>query len=321
MTHAVKTVWERTVSYFYCGGEKMKSNIRPLRIGKIQSPMMPSPQEQVSAGSGPRMMPHKPFALGKHVTIECYDCDIRTLNDAVFLEQICLETVRQSGATVMSSHFHNYAPQGVSGVIIISESHFTAHTWPEYKYAACDFFSCSESIQVQKAVDSLKRYLATDQVFVSADMARGIIGEEGIERHTSVIQESERTYSYSWKKKFNQSKAWGILTSIDVADCDPKRIRDDSFITAYVHKICRRIGMKRFGDTMIVNFGKNKRIAGFSMTQLIESSLISGHFANSSNRAYIDIFSCEFYEPRDAAEFTLQEFCGSHYRMQVALRL
>jgi S-adenosylmethionine decarboxylase len=78
--------------------------------------------------------------------------------------------------------------------------------------------------------------------------------------------------------------------------------------------------MKKFGDCVTVHFGENEKVAGFSMTQFIESSLISGHFANKTNTAYLDIFSCKFYEPRDAAEFSVEFFKGAHYKMQVALR-
>jgi S-adenosylmethionine decarboxylase len=262
----------------------------------------------------------RPFALGKHVTIECYNCDPEVLNDSARLEQVCIETVRQSGATILSSHFHYYTPQGISGVIIISESHFTIHTWPEHKYAACDFFSCSDSIDIQKALDCLKKQLNTAEIGISADMARGVVENNRVERHISEIGNQDHDFVYSWKKKFELSNAWGILTSVDIADCDPQKIRDSAFITTYVHKLCDFIGMRRFGDTVVVNFGEDMRVAGFSMTQLIESSLISGHFANQTNRAYIDIFSCKFYEPRYVAEFSLKMFGGTNYVMQVALR-
>jgi len=262
----------------------------------------------------------RPFALGKHVTIECYNCDSTVLNDSARLEQVCIETVRQSGATILSSHFHYYTPQGISGVIIISESHFTIHTWPEHNYAACDFFSCSDTIDIQKALDCLKKHLKTNEISISADMARGIVENNRVERHIAETRSSDQEFVYSWRKKFETSNAWGILTSVDIADCDPQKIRDSDFITTYVHKLCDYIGMRRFGDTVVVNFGEDMRVAGFSMTQLIESSLISGHFANQTNRAYIDIFSCKFYEPRDVAEFSLKMFNGSNYVMQVALR-
>ncbi|MBN1850064.1 MAG: adenosylmethionine decarboxylase [Deltaproteobacteria bacterium] len=288
-----------------------------------------SEKERRDASSGQHAVPNglvslntaaRPRALGKHVTIECYNCDSQVLNDSARLEQVCIETVRQSGATILSSHFHYYTPQGISGVIIISESHFTIHTWPEHKYAACDFFSCSDTIDIQKALDSLKRHLKTPEIGISADMARGIVDNNRIERYITETDNTDQGFVYSWKKKFELSKAWGILTSVDIADCDPKKIRDGAFITAYVHQLCDHIGMRRFGDTVVVNFGEDERVAGFSMTQLIESSLVSGHFANQTNRAYIDIFSCKFYEPRDAAEFSLKMFSGSNYVMQVALR-
>jgi S-adenosylmethionine/arginine decarboxylase-like enzyme len=78
--------------------------------------------------------------------------------------------------------------------------------------------------------------------------------------------------------------------------------------------------MKRYGDTQVVNFGEEERVAGFSMTQLIETSLISGHFANQSNAAYIDIFSCKYYDPQVAADFTQQYFQAKDITIHYILR-
>jgi S-adenosylmethionine/arginine decarboxylase-like enzyme len=87
-----------------------------------------------------------------------------------------------------------------------------------------------------------------------------------------------------------EGKAWGLSTSVDLQDCHPDTIRDPNHIRAYVVALCELIGMKRYGDCQIVHFGDG-RVAGYSMVQLIETSLISGHFANDTNRAYLDIFS------------------------------
>ena len=260
------------------------------------------------------------LALGKHVTIECYDCDEHLLNAAGRLEHACQRVVRGSGATIVSSHFKRFEPQGISGVIIISESHFTIHSWPEHRYAAVDFFTCGCSVDMARAVEGLKEEFGTDGVMVSADMTRGILGNNGVERHVPVCENSNHVFTLSWKDRFEETQAWGLLTSIDVHHCDPDKIRSADHIRWYVRELCERIEMKRFQDTVVVNFGEDERVAGFSMTQLIETSLISGHFANQSNRAYIDIFSCKYYEPREAAEFTLEAFGGRHYQMQVALR-
>ena len=79
-------------------------------------------------------------------------------------------------------------------------------------------------------------------------------------------------------------KAWGICTSVDLHDCIPERIRDPKQIEDYVVQLCELIEMKRYGACQIVNFGEG-RVAGYSMVQLIETSLISGHFANDTNSA------------------------------------
>ncbi len=260
------------------------------------------------------------IALGKHMTIEIYECDKHLINDVEKLEASCLKVIKDSGATVVSQNFQRFEPQGISGFVVISESHFSIHTWPEHSYAAVDFFTCGASIDFEKAIESMKEVFKTDLVIVSADLARGIVGNNGVEKHIPVFETNNHIYSYSWKEKFQKSQAWGLLSSVDIYNCNTDKIRDDNFIKNYVTDLCDHIEMKKFGETVVVNFGEDERVSGFSMTQLIETSLISGHFANKSNTAYIDIFSCKFYEPRQAAEFTMNYFSGEHYQLQVSLR-
>ncbi|MCG6162196.1 S-adenosylmethionine decarboxylase, partial [Leptospira bandrabouensis] len=76
--------------------------------------------------------------------------------------------------------------------------------------------------------------------------------------------------------------AWGLLTSIDLESCDPVLIRDADAIKRYVVELCDLIEMKRFGETVVVHFGEDERVAGYSMFQLIETSCISAHFANAT---------------------------------------
>jgi len=105
-------------------------------------------------------------------------------------------------------------------------------------------------------------------------------------------------------------KYWGKATSVDLYNCKPETIRDRDAISESVKKLCELIEMRRFGETKIVMFGDDPRVTGYSMTQLIETSLISGHFAEQSNAAYIDIFSCKDYDENQAADF-LQDFYGA----------
>jgi S-adenosylmethionine decarboxylase len=113
--------------------------------------------------------------LGRHLIIEVYEADKSTINNPAELEKIFLEAARLANATVLSSHFHTYHPQGVSGVIIISESHFTVHTWPEYGYAAIDIFYCDDKVSVENAVQHLAAELGTEKIFITADLKRGIL--------------------------------------------------------------------------------------------------------------------------------------------------
>ncbi|MBL7101058.1 MAG: S-adenosylmethionine decarboxylase [Nanoarchaeota archaeon] len=122
------------------------------------------------------------------------------------------------------------------------------------------------------------------------------------------------------EERFERENVWGMLTSIDLHSCDPATIRDAEKIKDYVDILCKRIKMRKYGDTVVVNFGEDERVAGFSMTQLIETSLISGHFANQSNNVFIDIFSCRYYDPREAAEFTKEFFKARDYNINVILR-
>jgi S-adenosylmethionine/arginine decarboxylase-like enzyme len=113
--------------------------------------------------------------------------------------------------------------------------------------------------------------------------------------------------------------AWGMSTSVDLQNCDPDAIRSREHIRDYVVRLCELIEMRRFGECQIVHFGEG-RVAGFSMLQLIETSLISGHFANDSNRAYLDIFSCKPYDPAVVEQFSREFFAASASIVHTTLR-
>jgi len=118
-----------------------------------------------------------------------------------------------------------------------------------------------------------------------------------------------------------RQEAWGVASSIDIYNCDPETIRDADRIRQFVVELCELIEMKRYGDTVVVHFGEDERVAGFSMTQLIETSLISAHFANQTNTTYLDVFSCKPYDPDVVEEFARRFFGGSHAITHVNLRL
>ena len=95
-------------------------------------------------------------SLGRHLIAELYDCDEEILNNVSEIEYQMTKAAIECGATIVTSIFHRFLPHGVSGAIIISESHLAIHTWPEYKYASLDIYTCGESVDPWVAFNYLK---------------------------------------------------------------------------------------------------------------------------------------------------------------------
>ncbi|MHA1673755.1 MAG: adenosylmethionine decarboxylase [Promethearchaeota archaeon] len=112
-------------------------------------------------------------ALGFHYLLEFYECDSDILKNAEFLENIMQKAVQKSGAVEIGRAFHRFSPQGVSGVILISESHFSIHTWPEYGYAALDLFTCSKDTKISDAYHFLATELQSQRHNIT-EIRRGI---------------------------------------------------------------------------------------------------------------------------------------------------
>jgi len=95
-------------------------------------------------------------SLGSHVLIELFGCDKSSLELEKSVGKAMRDAADESKATVVAESFHEFKPWGVSGAVIIQESHYTIHTWPEHGYAAVDLFYCGGTIHVDKAVDVLR---------------------------------------------------------------------------------------------------------------------------------------------------------------------
>jgi S-adenosylmethionine decarboxylase len=113
---------------------------------------------------------------------------------------------------------------------------------------------------------------------------------------------------------------WGLSSCIDLYECDLKLMQDAQAIREFVKILCKRIKVRRYGETQVVFFGDEPRIQGFSMTQLIETSLVSAHFADASRAIYLDVFSCAPYDPEDAARFAADFFKAGRYQLKVINR-
>lgn len=259
------------------------------------------------------------YALGRQLTLEFYDCSPSLLASAEVMEKIFLQAAKESGATIISSNFHGFEPQGVSGVVIIAESHFTVHAWPEHDYAAVDIFTCGEKISFQKAIDSLKSQLKADHVIVSSLMNRGIVNNNGMERFVPIFEDTSHRYTLSWERRFHETEARALAISVDVYNICNKIYSEEELYNFALHCIEAN---KFFVDSPEIHI-ENRKVGDKKVWLLNIGDGVNtfcGKFFEEDNSAYIDAFSCNYFEPRELGELAVKALQGTNYRMQVAVR-
>lgn len=114
--------------------------------------------------------------LGRHVLAEVYGCPFDVLNDVKKVEEIMVTAALEAGAEVREVVFHKFSPQGVSGVVVISESHLAIHTWPELGYAAVDVFTCGDRVNPWDACNFMKEKFRAEYMEAN-ETKRGIIAK------------------------------------------------------------------------------------------------------------------------------------------------
>jgi len=119
-------------------------------------------------------------ALGKHLIAEFFECNQSALNNVQVVEESMKSAALLAGATIVDSSFHKFLPHGVSGVVVVSESHLAIHTWPEYGYAAVDVFTCGDHVDPWVAFDYLKQVFEAGRTSTD-EFKRGRYLEIGIE--------------------------------------------------------------------------------------------------------------------------------------------
>jgi S-adenosylmethionine/arginine decarboxylase-like enzyme len=108
---------------------------------------------------------------------------------------------------------------------------------------------------------------------------------------------------------------WGYHLLVDASGCDYDAITDEDVIADFARTLVDEIDMKAYGDPAVVYFGDHdEKVAGFTLTQMIETSLISAHFADAAKSAYIDIFSCKEFNAEDALDHIVKYFSPEEIR-------
>lgn len=117
-------------------------------------------------------------ALGRHLLVELYGCDPELLKKVDAVREIMVAAAKACKATLVDVAFHEFKPFGVSGVVVIAESHLSIHTWPEYQYAAVDIFTCGGTIDPEQAVEHIARGFRCPHPSI-VEVKRGIIPGSG----------------------------------------------------------------------------------------------------------------------------------------------
>lgn len=113
-------------------------------------------------------------SLGQQLIVELYGCDRTLLDDPRCLEQILTEAIRRSGGTIIKPCFHQFSPHGVTGVIVIAESHVAVHTWPEFGYCALDVFTCGTQVNTERIFEHVRLELQAQETSVM-EVKRGTL--------------------------------------------------------------------------------------------------------------------------------------------------
>jgi S-adenosylmethionine/arginine decarboxylase-like enzyme len=118
-----------------------------------------------------------------------------------------------------------------------------------------------------------------------------------------------------------KTKIYGKELSIDLYDCDPEIIKSAKKLKEYVATLCKVLEVKPFGPTTVKRFALHiGHAAGYSLVQLIESSLLSGHFSEMWNRAYLNMFSCNDFDDEKAVAFAKEFFKAKRAKVKRNVR-
>ena len=141
---------------------------------------------------------HSP--IGHHYIVEASGCDPEIISSVAKVQQILVKAAELAGATVWSVSFHKFPPQGVSGVVVISESHLSTHTWPEYGYGALDFYSCGNEVDPEKAIIYAVEAFGASSSHMT-EITRGLDEKDRLFYHSFVTWEEDFGDNFEERKK------------------------------------------------------------------------------------------------------------------------
>ena len=140
-------------------------------------------------------------ALGRHLVLELNGCNPKLLGDVKRVEEAMVAAAKIAKATIVGVHFHQFSPFGVSGVVVIAESHVAIHTWPEHAYAAVDIFTCGETLNSELAAQYLVEKFQSRQPSLM-ELKRGLIPDSKPAKVSAkVTTEAKEVFAYGRPKE------------------------------------------------------------------------------------------------------------------------
>lgn len=124
--------------------------------------------------------------LGRHLLVEFYNCDPKILTDVGAIEDIFVGAAKKAGAHIVDVVFHTFNPHGVSGVVVIQESHLAIHTWPEHAFASVDIYTCGNSVNPWVCYNHINKMLKAKSA-TAMEMKRGVLNIKGPAKHKALI--------------------------------------------------------------------------------------------------------------------------------------
>lgn len=128
--------------------------------------------------------------IGRHYIVEASLCDPSVIGDVEKMQSIVVEAANRARAKIWAISFHRFPPNGVSGVVVISESHISVHTWPEVGYTALDIYTCGREAKPEDAVDFIVEAIGAEQVHVT-ELSRGLSEGDNLFYHSIVTWEED----------------------------------------------------------------------------------------------------------------------------------
>lgn len=278
--------------------------------------------------------------LGQHVLVECYGCNRTILGDSEKVEEVLITAAKDSGATVIGHQFHRFSPQGVSGFVVIAESHFSIHTWPEHDYAAVDIFTCGETIDFELAIQSIQEGFQCSFPSISARFGRGyplicervLHGEEG-KGSEEGMKLHPKDYSLSFDSYYQGMNAWGVSISLDLYSVNAFSLEEED-MRGFFSELLRLQGnvgqveeqvtgtkVSEDGGDLLLKMSGSLREPRLILQEPYRSMINFCLILKPGQNVHMDFLFEGFIEPRNVAEFICHYTSAEKYRMNVSIRV